>query len=251
VVNQRPNPNDPANNSRPSFGTTHWSLVQAARERGTPEADQALASLCSRYWYPLYAFIRRRGNNHDRAADLTQEFFAKLVEKSYLRAADRDRGRFRSFLLAACTHFLANEHDRAIAVKRGGGRRHVSIDLRDAEGRYLAEPSHDVSAERLFERRWALTLLDQALDQLGHEFRQKGKGALYDRLKVTLTGADAGFSYAEVGATVGMTQAAVKKAAQRLRERYRAILRERIAETVDDPAQVDDEIRTLFSVLAS
>jgi RNA polymerase sigma-70 factor (ECF subfamily) len=242
---------EPDASCRSSFATTHWSLILAAKGRDTPEADEALAALCATYWYPLYAFIRRRGRDPDRAADLTQEFFTRLLEKDYLRSVDPSKGRFRAFLLAACKHFLANEFDREIAQKRGGGRGPVSIDRRDAEGRYLAEPSHELTPERLYERRWALTLLGQALDRLGWEFHRSGKGALYDRLKVILTGAEGAVSYVQIGAALGMTEGAVKKAAQRLRQRYRAILRERIAETVADPGQVEDEIRTLFAVLAS
>ena len=234
-----------------SFETTHWSLVLAAVDRATPRADEALATLCTSYWYPLYAFIRRRGHDPDLAADLTQGFFARLLEKEFLRSIDPSKGRFRAFLLAACKNFLANEHDRETARKRGGGRCPVSIDRRDAEGRYLAEPAHDLTPERLFERRWALTILDQSLDQLGRESRQAGKAALHERLKSILTGAEGGPSYAEIGASLGMTEAAVKKAAQRFRQRYREILRERIAGTIADPGQVEDEIRTLFAILSS
>src|SRR3954452_23580278 len=149
------------------FDTTHWSVVLAARDRDTPRAEQALSALCAAYWYPLYAFIRRQGHDPDRSADLTQEFFARLLEKDDIKAVDRAKGRFRSFLLAACTHFLANERDRARALKRGGDRPPVSIDVRDAEGRYRAEPAHGLTAERLYERRWALTLLDGVLERLG------------------------------------------------------------------------------------
>jgi RNA polymerase sigma-70 factor (ECF subfamily) len=233
------------------FQTTHWSLVLAARARASPAARGALADLCAAYWYPLYAFVRRRGHDPDRAADLTQEFFAALLEKDYLRPVDRAKGRFRSFLLAACTHFLANQRDRAAARKRGGGRPPVSIDVRDAEGRYLAEPVHGLTAERLFERRWALTLLDGALERLGDEFRRAGNGPLYDRLKASLVGAEGAVAYAQVGQELGMSEAAVKKAAQRLRARYREVLRERIAETVGGPEQVEDEIRGLFAILSS
>lgn len=241
----------PIASDRPSFGTTHWSLILAARDRGTPQAAHALAELCAAYWYPLYAFIRRRGHDPDRAADLTQGFFARFLEKDYLTSVDPSKGRFRAFLLAACKHFLANAHDREVALTRGGGRRLVSIDRRDAEGRYLAEPAHDLNPERLFERRWALTLLDRALDQVGREFDRRGKGVLYDRLKVVLTGAEGAACYARLGAELGMTEDAVKKAAQRLRQRYREVLRELVAETVDEPGQVDDEIRALFAILAS
>ena len=234
-----------------AFETTCWSLVLAAVGRATPRADEALAALCALYWYPLYAFIRRRGHDPDRAADLTQGFFARLLEKEFLRSVDPSRGRFRAFLLAACKNFLANEHDRETAQKRGGGRNLVSIDLRDAEGRYLAEPAHDLTPERLFERRWALTLLDQSLDQLGRESRLTGKAALYERLRSNLTGAEGSSSHAEIGANLGMTEGAVKKAAQRFRQRYREILRERIAGTIDDPRQVEEEIRTLFAILSA
>ena len=158
------------------FQTTHWSLVLAARDRATPEAEGALADLCAAYWYPLYAFVRRKGHDPEHAADLTQEFFARLLEKDYLRSVDRSKGRFRSFLLAACTHFLANERDRATARKRGGGRPPVSIDVRDAEGRYLAEPAHGLTAERLFERRWALTLLERRPGAPGRRVPPRGQG---------------------------------------------------------------------------
>jgi RNA polymerase sigma-70 factor (ECF subfamily) len=215
----------------------------------TPQAEQALAALCAAYWYPVYGFVRQRVHDPDRAADLTQGFFARLLEKDDLRAVDPTRGRFRAFLLAACKHFLANERDRETARKRGGGVCPVSIDRRDAEGRYLVEPAHDLTAERLFERRWALALLEQSLDQLGREFHAAGKGPLYDRLKSILTGTESGVAYAEVGRSLGITEVAVKKAAQRLRDRFRAIIRQRVAETVADPDQVDDEIRALFATL--
>jgi RNA polymerase sigma-70 factor (ECF subfamily) len=248
----RAEPRDPPGRSdSPSFGTTHWSLVLAARERGTAESEAALAALCASYWYPLYAFIRRRNHDPDRAADLTQGFFTRFLEKDYLAAVDPAKGCFRAFLLAACKHFLANVHDQEVALKRGGGRRPVSIDARDAEGRYLREPSHELTPERLFERRWALTLLDRALDQVGREFQQRGKGVLFDRLKVVLTGAARTVPYAELGAELEMSEDSVKKAAHRLRQRYRDILRELVAETVEEPGQVDDEIRALFAILAS
>jgi RNA polymerase sigma factor (sigma-70 family) len=247
---RRPDSDRPPGASRgPMFDTTRWSLVLAAAGRATPQAGEALAALCAAYWYPLYAFIRRRGHDPDSAADLTQEFFARLIEKQYLRSVDPSRGRFRAFLLAACKHFLANERDRQAARKRGGGRCPVSIDCRDAEGRYLAEPAHDLTPERLFERRWALTLLEQSLALLDRECHQAGKGALYERLKFLLTASEGTASYADVGEALGMTESAVKKAAQRLRRRYREILRERIAGTVDDPGHVDDELRSLFAIL--
>jgi RNA polymerase sigma-70 factor (ECF subfamily) len=244
-------PDGPAEPPRADpFATTQWSLVLLARDRASPQADEALAALCRAYWYPLYAFIRRQVRTAEQAEDLTQEFFARLLEKDYLRTVDRTRGRFRAFLLACCKHFLANERDRARARKRGGGRSILSLDFQSAADRYRREPADTLTPEKLFERRWALTLLDQALEQLGQAFSQAGKGELFGHLKVTLVGAVGKPSHAEAAEALGMTEAAVKKAAQRLRERYRVILRELIAATVDGPGEVDDEIQTLFAVLS-
>jgi RNA polymerase sigma-70 factor (ECF subfamily) len=233
------------------FLTTQWSLVLLARERASPQADAALATLCRTYWYPLYAYIRRQVHTAEPAEDLTQEFFARLLEKDFLRNVDRDRGRFRAFLLACCKHFLANERDRAGARKRGGDCSILSLDFQSAADRYRLEPANTMTPEKLFERRWALTLLDQALEQLGREFRQAGKSELFEHLKGALVGGAEQLSHAQIGAALGMTEAAVKKAAQRLRERYRAILRELIAATVEGPGEIDDEIQTLFAVLST
>jgi RNA polymerase sigma-70 factor (ECF subfamily) len=233
-----------------AFATTQWSLVLLARQRATPEADAALAALCRAYWYPLYAYIRRQVQTAEQAEDLTQEFFARLLEKDYLGSVDRTRGRFRAFLLACCKHFLANERDRAGARKRGGGCSILSLDFPSAAARYRLEPADTLTAEKLFDRRWALTLLDRTLDQLGQEYAGAGKGELFEGLKATLVGGVGKLSHAEVAQSLGMTEPAVKKAAQRLRERYRAVLRELIAETVDGPGEIDDEIQTLFAVLS-
>jgi RNA polymerase sigma-70 factor (ECF subfamily) len=229
------------------FATTRWSLIAAARDPAAPEARQALAELCELYWYPLYAYVRRRGHDHAAAEDLTQEFFARLLERHDWAAADPDRGRFRSFLLAACQHFLANEHDRATAQKRGGGRQPLSLDFADADGRYLAEPAHDQTAERLFERRWALTLLEQVLAGLRSEYESAGKGRLFEALKGSLAGPE--LPYAEVAVELGMGEGAVKVAAHRLRQRYRDRLRAAIAETVAGEGQIDEELRDLFAAL--
>jgi RNA polymerase sigma-70 factor (ECF subfamily) len=231
------------------FATTQWSLVLLARERASPQAEVALAALCRAYSYPLYAFIRRQVPTTEQAEDLTQEFFARLLEKDFLRTVDRGRGRFRAFLLACCKHFLANERDRTGARKRGGACSILSLDFQSAANRYRHEPADTLTPEKLFERRWALTLLDQALAQLGREFAQSDKSELFERLKGTLVGGPDQPSHAEIGAALGMTEAAVKKAAQRLRERYRSILRELIAATVDNSREIDDEIRTLFTAL--
>ena len=169
-----------AGSSPERFRTTQWSLVLAARDRTAPEARLALQELCEAYWYPLYAFVRRHGHPPEEAQDLTQEFFVRLLEKDFLALADQSRGKFRSFLMAACKHFLANERDRAQALKRGGGRELLPIDARAGESRYAAEPTHDLTAERLFERRWALMLLHHVLGRLRDEFRQAGKGEQFE-----------------------------------------------------------------------
>jgi RNA polymerase sigma factor (sigma-70 family) len=223
----------------------------SARDRAAPEAQEALSKLCAAYWYPLYAYVRRRGHDAEAARDLTQGFFTRLLDPSFLRSVDPAKGRFRAFLLAACKNYLTNEYDRAHALKRGGAAPLLSIDLPDAEARYRLEPAHILTAERLYERRWALTLLEATLDALGREFHDAGKRDLFDRLRVILTGVEPSVSYAEVGEALGMTEGAVKKAAQRIRDRYRQILRERIAETVGNPDLVEDEIRALFTVLGS
>jgi RNA polymerase sigma factor (sigma-70 family) len=231
------------------FEPTNWSLILAARDRASPRAREALSALCQAYWYPLYAFIRRQGHSADAAEDLTQEFFARFLETDFLAAVDRDKGRFRAFLLAACKHFLANRRDHDKAQIRGGAHRIVSIDTTEAEGRYRLEPVHHLTPEALFERRWALTLLDQVFEQLRHEFDQAGKSDQFEALKSTLTGDRCGVPYARIAERLGTTEGAVQVAAHRLRRRYRAALRARIAATVDDPARIDDEIRDLFAAL--
>jgi DNA-directed RNA polymerase specialized sigma24 family protein len=232
------------------FATTHWSLVLAARDRAEPGADDALASLCGLYWYPLYAYVRRRGHGADEAHDLTQEFFARLLEKDFLAGVDRGKGKFRSFLLAACNHFLANERDRARAKKRGGGRAILSLDAADAEGRYSAEPADAVTPEKLFERRWALALLQQVMARLRDEFEAKGKGRLFDGLRGFLVG-EKGAGYRRAAGELGLSEGAVKVAVHRLRQRYRELLHEEIGRTVGAPEEVEEELRALFAALAS
>ena len=165
-----------------------WSLVLAAKDHAAPQAREALASLCQSYWYPLYAFIRRQGNTPDAAQDMTQEFFTRLLEKDFLAAVDREKGKFRSFLVAACRHFLANERDRARALKRGGGRELLSLDFHCADERYRHEPALTLTPEKLFDRRWAMTMLEQVVARLRQEWTQAGKEKLFDRLKTFLTG---------------------------------------------------------------
>jgi len=231
------------------FATTHWSVVVAARENASPEAREALAELCRTYWYPLYAFIRRQGHSADESQDLTQGFFTRLLEKDFLGMADRTKGKFRSFLLAACKHFLSNERDRARAQKRGGDRELLSIDGPAAESRYRLEPAHSLTPEKLFERRWAITLLDRVLARLREEFVSTGKDRLFDHLKMFLTGDKAASSHGQVARELGMTEGAIKVAVYRLRGRYRELVQEEISRTLDDPGAVQDEIRALFAAV--
>ena len=227
------------------FETTQWSLVLAAGEGGSAAA---LERLCASYWLPVYAFVRRRGYRVEDAQDLTQGFFARLIEKGDLRAADRERGRFRSFLLTNCQYYLANERDRASAQKRGGGRAAIPIDFDQAPG-LEAALAHEETPERLYDRQWCLTLLDGVLTALRDEHAGAGKAEVFDRLKEFLTGSEGAGSHAEAAADLGMTPGAVKVAVHRLRRRYRDELRRRVAETVASEADVDDEIRHLLRSL--
>jgi RNA polymerase sigma factor (sigma-70 family) len=227
------------------FASTRWSLVVAAAQRELPESREALASLCRLYWYPLYAYARRHLSRAEDAQDLTQEFFARLLERDYLRQADRQRGRFRSFLLTAFKHFLANEHERANAQKRGGGRKLLPLDFDSGERRYQREPSHEATGEALYERGWALALLEQALARLREELTAAGKGRLFECLRETLTGADAPRPYAEIAAELGMSAEAIKVTVHRLRRRYAELVRAEIAQTVTTPEGPDRPVRLL------
>jgi RNA polymerase sigma-70 factor (ECF subfamily) len=226
-------------------------MVLAARDAKSPAARAALAELCSTYWYPLYAFIRRQGNSSSDAQDLTQELFARLLAQDFLDSISRDKGKFRFFLLAACRHFLANERDRARAKKRGGGRPVLPLDFASAEERYSREPAHELTAEKLFERRWALTLLDQVLARLRQEFASRGKEPLFERLKDFLMGEKDKVPHAQLAQGLAMTPGAVKVAVHRLRRRYLDLLRQEIARTINSPDEVEDEIGELFTVLGS
>lgn len=227
------------------FVTTRWSVVLAAG-RDSTQAHDALEHLCRVYWYPLYAYVRRQGHSPEDAQDLTQSFFAKLIAKHYLGDVDRSKGKFRSFLLASLKHFLANEWDKARAQKRGGGQTVVSLD---AETRYGLEPSDEASADKIYERRWALTLLDEVLKRLRDEYAADRKGKLFEELKETLTAGKSEVGYAEIGMRLGMSEGAVKVAVHRLRQRYRDLLRAEVAETVASPEEVDEEIRALFAAV--
>jgi RNA polymerase sigma-70 factor (ECF subfamily) len=233
------------------FPTTHWSRVVAAGEPDAPEAREALAALCVAYWFPIYAYIRRRGHDPDRAQDLTQDLFARLLEKGVLGAADPDRGLFRTFLRAVCADFLANCHVRENALKRGGGRLIVPIEGPAAEDRYAREPAHDLTPERVFDRDWALTLLGRVLDALRREYHEVGHAATFEALSPVLTDGSRAEPYAAVARRLGTTEGAVRVAVHRMRRRYGELLREEIGDTVGDPSDVDDEIRALFAALGS
>jgi len=236
----------------PRFPTTRWSRVAAAGGGDVSDAREALAELCAAYWFPVYAYVRRKGHDPERALDLTQDYFARLLEKGTVAAADPDKGRFRSFLLIDCSFFLADRRDHERALKRGGGRGVVPIDAHDVEGRYRREPAHGDTPERLFERAWALAVLDRALDDLRGHYAATGRAVLFERLRPALTADPGAAPQAEIGRELGLTPGAVQVALHRLRARFAAALRGRVAATLDNPtaAEVDEEIRALFAVLA-
>jgi RNA polymerase sigma factor (sigma-70 family) len=233
-----------------AFVTTHWSAVVAAGCSDTAQAQASLGKLCQSYWFPLYAYVRRRGHSVEDAQDLTQEFFARVIEHQWLARADQAKGRFRTFLLTAMERFLANEWDKSRRLKRGGGRACVSLRLDTAETRYGIEPVDDRTPEQAFEHRWALTLLEGVVERLEAGFRAEGQAELFVALKPCLVGDSAAQSYVELAAALGMNEVAVKVAVHRLRQRYRELLRAEIANTVASPADVDAEMRHLFNVLA-
>jgi len=232
------------------FATTQWSLVLAAGLRRSAADEDALARLCALYWYPVFAFVRRRGHSTEDAEDLTQGFFARIIEKGDLASADQSRGRFRSFLLSACQHFLANQGERRLARKRGGGQPALSIDVADAESRYARALGHEDTPEVLYERQWCLTLLAGVLEEVGDEYRSTGRERLFDRLKPFLTAEDDGGTYAEAARDLTMEEGAVKVAVHRLRKRYRQALCATVASTVASPDDVADEIQCCLRALA-
>jgi len=231
------------------FATTRWSIVLAAGARQTPVGSQALQTLCESYWYPLYAYVRRRGLDAHEAQDLTQDFFAHLLDSEAVGVASPERGRFRSFLLGSLQNFLSNHWRKENAQKRGGGRTPLSLDLAAGEQRYIAEPAHELTPEKVYERRWALTLLQQVVETLAAEYAADGKAQLFDNLKAYLGGNLDGLPYAELAATTGMSVGSIKVAVHRLRRRCGDVLREQIAQTVADPAGVDQELKDLFAAL--
>jgi RNA polymerase sigma-70 factor (ECF subfamily) len=232
------------------FATTHWSLVLAAGAAPSPLAREALERLCQAYWYPLYAYVRRRGRNAHDAQDLTQEFFLYLLDHGYLARADPRKGRFRAFLLVALNHFLTNEWHRARALKRGGGHAFLSWDEFAAEDRYRREPMAADSPEYLFEQRWALAVVERAVQRLQDEFADSGRAETFEKLKGLLTGWHATEPYAALAARLGTTEPAIKMMVLRMRRRFGEILREEVAHTVSRAEEVDDELRHLLGVLA-
>jgi RNA polymerase sigma factor (sigma-70 family) len=232
------------------FPSTHWSRVIAAGSRSSPESREAIADLCKSYWYPLYAFVRRRGHDAHAAEDIVQGFFTTLLEKDGLTAVDRSKGRFRSFLVAACSHFLANRLDYKRTLKRGGRTVIVPIDRLEAEDRYGREPVDEVTPDRLFDRRWATTLLDQVLARLEAEMASAGKSDHFEILRPALVGSPEKLSYARAGELLGCSEGAARGAVHRLRARYRALLREEVARTLEDSSTIDDEIRDLFATFS-
>ena len=223
--------------------------MSAANKNDHPSAARSLETLCQTYWLPLYTYVRGQGESPHDAQDLTQEFFARFLEKDYLAAVDRKKGRFRSFLLASLKHFLSNQRDRAKAQKRGGGVIPLSLDFSDAESRAGFQVADSQTPEKAFERRWAMTLLERSMARLRQEYAGRGAEPLFEQLKTTLT-EDATARYAEIAARLGLSEAAVKMAAHRLKRRYREVLRLEIAETVAEESEVEDELRQLMRALS-
>ncbi len=232
-----------------NFATTQWSLVLSAGDKSSPRWRESLAELCRIYWYPLYAFVRRRGNPAAEAEDLTQDFFLRLVEKEFLQATGPEKGRFRTFLLLCMKRFLANEHDYRTAAKRGGGEPLISIDGAAADSRFRLEPTDATTPEKIFERRWALALLEQVLARLDKEYHEAGKTALFAKLKPLLVAETVGTHYAEIGHELHLSEGAVKVAVHRLRRRYAELLHAEVARTLEHPRDVQEEIRALFGAL--
>jgi RNA polymerase sigma-70 factor (ECF subfamily) len=241
----------PPADSQALFVTTHWSVVLSARAKDESQSATALETLCRMYWYPLYAFLRRQGRAPHDAQDLTQGFFARLLEKDYLQAAAREKGKFRTFLLVALKRFLANEWDREHAAKRGGFAPAVSIDQEMAESRFAAEPSHNVQPDVLYDREWATTLLGRAMAQLQEEYVASGRARLFEYVQSCLGREESALAYAEIAARLKLTEPAVKMAVHRLRARYREILRAEIANTVSTPEEIEEEIRQLFEAFGT
>ncbi|MEM7393089.1 MAG: sigma-70 family RNA polymerase sigma factor [Verrucomicrobiota bacterium] len=233
----------------PEFPETRWTMVMSAGRESSPDSRRALTELCEQYWHPLYAYARRRAANLHEAQDLTQGFFAELLEKNYAGTATPQRGRFRGFLLTAFKHFMSKQWEKARAQKRGGGHVPISLDFKSADSGLQLEPAGGLTPEQLYDKQWGLTLLDRVMDRLQHDFESTGKSGQFEALKGFLIGDHPGQTYADVAVELSMTESAVKKAASRMRQRYRRLLREEIRQTVSCPEDVEDELRRLFTVL--
>lgn len=233
------------------FHTTHWSVVLAAGQTSSPRAHEALEKLCRAYWYPLYAYVRRSGRTAHEAEDLTQEFFARMLEKDFPAGIKPEGGKFRSYLLTSLKNFLVNEWASRQTAKRGGGKTMLSLEDLGAEARYQSEPADQATPERLFERRWASALLDQVRQGLREEYAAEGKDRLFESLRPSLTGAAQSIPYDALAVQLGISEGAVKTAVYRLRKRYGELLRSEIAQTVDRPEDVEDEIRCLIEATGS
>ena len=232
------------------FATTHWSVVLAAGHGSAPGAPVALEQLCRTYWYPLYAYLRREGHSVEDAEDLVQGFFLHLLRKDVIQTAEPGRGRFRSFLLGTLKHFLSDARGKAGAQKRGGGQQVISWDLVSAEHRFQQEPADEASPDQLFERRWALTLLEQALDRLQAECVSEARGEVFEHLRAFVTGEQGPRSYADAAAELGLSLSAVKSAIFRLRHRYHELVREEVGHTVAEPGELEDELRYMLAVFS-
>jgi len=235
--------------TKSAFKTTRWSLIQAAAIDPTGASRQALSTLCQAYWHPVYAFIRRNGYDPDQSQDLTQGFFTRLLEKNDLSDADQTRGRFRSFLLTSVKHFLANEWYRSHALKRGGGEITISIDVVNAERWYTPSVVEEATPESVFERRWALSILEQVLTRLRNEFANSGQSDLFDNLSVFLSQDSDDVRYEELALKLGIPAGTLRMKVHRIREKYRELLREEITDTVSTPDEIDEEIRFLVTRL--
>jgi len=233
------------------FTATHWSVVLMAGQTSSPEAAGALERLCRTYWYPLYVYVRRQGQSPHDAQDLTQEFFARLLEKKYLRLADPERGKFRAFLLKSLKHFLVNEWEKARTQKRGSGQCVVPLDAEIAESRYAAEPTQALTLDEVYEKRWAATLIEAVLARLRESYAAAGRLPTFETLKGFIWGDQTTFSYAETASKLALTEGAAKVAVHRLRSRYREFLRAEIAKTVATPGEVDEELQHLIAVLTA
>lgn len=232
------------------FVTTRWTVVLSAGRKSSPQSDRALGELCQTYWYPLYAYVRRQGHTKEDAEDLVQAFFARFLERNYLDGLSAERGRFRAFLLASLKHFLANEWDKSQRQKRGGGVEHLSLDWQSADERFHPDPPDPSSPDKTFDREWALALLERVIARLREECVADGKANLFEQTRGYLMVGESAIPYAEAGQALGLDEGAVRVAVHRLRKRYRALLRDEIAQTLDDPTQVAEELRSLQAALA-